>query len=131
MTDAHFKAQARTDAIRAGYSPMLADYIVSQLGKDTSRVLAGDERTSPQRRAPRAFTARAIAPAGDRLTLMCTLYPGASAVASELRASGMPLRTVASMFASVANSHGVISKDGADAIRFRIMQSQMRKGASR
>jgi len=131
-TDAQFHAQCRADAIRAGMSPRLADYVVSQLGKVSARVLAGDERTSPQRRTPRAFTARAVTPTGDdRLARMCLLYPGANAVASELRAAGIPLQSVASMFASVADPRGLISKAGADAIRFRIMQAQMRKGASR
>jgi len=128
MNDAQFKASARADAIRAGMTPKLADYLVGQLGKDHARVLAGDER-SPQRRAPRALTARASAPADDRLERMAAMYPGGAALVSEFRVAGWSLRSVADALAGVANSQGVISKDGADAIRFRLMQAQMRKGS--
>jgi len=54
---------------------------------------------------------------------------GGAALVSEFRVAGWSLRSVADALAGVANSQGVISKDGADAIRFRLMQAQMRKGS--
>ena len=119
--DATFCASVRRDALAAGMPSDLADFLAQNIGKDTARVLAGDERNS-------ALHARASAPIGDRLARMCTIYPGASAVAGELRAAGTPLRTVAGMFAAVADSHGHVSTAGAESIRLRIMQAQMRKG---
>lgn len=119
--DATFRASVRRDALAAGMPSDLADFLARHIGKDTARVLAGDERNS-------ALQARARAPAGDRLARMCTIYPGASAVAGELRAAGTPLRTAAGMLGAVADSHGNISTAGAESIRLRIMQAQMRKG---
>lgn len=66
----------------------------------------------------------------DRLARMCKLYSAGSRLTAELRASGMPLRTVAGMFASVANSRGTISTAGAESIRLQILEAQMRKGTS-
>lgn len=120
--DATFRASVRRDALAAGMPSDLADFLAQNIGKDTARVLAGDERNS-------ALQARASAPTGDRLARMCLIYPGASAVAGELRAAGTPLRTVAGMFASVADSRGHVGAAGAESIRLRIMQAQMRKGA--
>lgn len=124
--DATFRASVRRDALAAGMPSDLADFLARHIGKDTAHVLAGDERTRPRRSA---LQARASAPAGDRLARMCLIYPGASAVAGELRAAGTPLRTVAGMFASVADSRGHVGAAGAESIRLRIMQAQMRKGA--
>ena len=119
--DATFCASVRRDALAAGMPSDLADFLAQNIGKDTARVLAGDERNS-------ALHARASAPIGDRLDRMCAIYPGGSAVAGELRAAGISLRTVAGMLASVADPRGHISTAGAESIRLRIMQAQMRKG---
>ena len=119
--DATFRASVRRDALVAGMPSDLADFLAQHIGKDDARVLAGDERNS-------ALQARASAPAGDRLARMCAIYPGASAVAGELCAAGTPLRTVAGMFAAVADSHGNIGRAGAESIRLRLLQAQMRKG---
>lgn len=121
--DATFRASVRRDALAAGMPSDLADFLAQNIGKDTARVLAGDERPRAS-----ALHARASVATGDRLARMCAIYPGASAVAGELRAAGTPLRTVAGMFASVADSRGHVGAAGAESIRLRIMQAQMRKG---
>ena len=120
--DATFRASVRRDALAAGMPSDLADFLARQVGNDTARVRAGYERNS-------ALQARASAPAGDRMARMCTIYPGASAVAGELRAAGTPLRTVAGMLGAVADSHGNISTAGAESIRLRLLQAHLRKGA--
>ena len=125
MTDTQFKAQARADAIRAGYSPMLADWITSQLGKDVGRVLAGEESTSPQRRAPRALSARAAAPTGDRLALIAGCF-GARVLTAEFKSAGLSLRGVVAMLTEATGTARNISAAGIERVRLQLLQ---RKGA--
>lgn len=125
MTDTQFKAQARADAIRAGYSPMLADWITSQLGKDVGSVLAGEESTSPQRRAPRALSARAAAPTGDRLALIAGCF-GAQVLTAEFKSAGLSLRGVVAMLTEATGTARNISAAGIERVRLQLLQ---RKGA--
>jgi hypothetical protein len=75
--------QVRRDAIAAGHSPKVADYLVRQIGLDQTRVKAGELRSKPAGTpSPLSRSARTAAPRAS----LTTATAGAS------------LRSVAAMY---------------------------------
>jgi hypothetical protein len=121
-----WRAQIRAEALAAGYSVALAEFIAREVGRDTAHVLAGDERPGAHRAA--LARARAVAPAaGDYLARICGLFHAPLELVGELRTAGVSLRTVTSMLTAATGTARAISTAGCERVRLQLMA---RKGTA-
>lgn len=118
--DAQFRESVRRDALAAGMSRDIADYLARKVGRQPT----DDEldRVSPH---VRAFLGVALHGSRarqhqDALSKIADLY-GASALVPELRRSGLPLRKVTAILAHAIGSRRAIDRTGIDKARVEIL----------
>lgn len=137
MTDSQWRACVRADAVRAGCTPAVADFLAANVGKERD----GDAWCSPHDRrvldvsmAERRTrtTARHAAPSrpattDERRRGICSLY-GAAALLPAFVASRLPLPRVAAILANVSGGHR-LTAGGIASVRTQL-QAQKHWGAA-
>jgi hypothetical protein len=116
-----FRESVRRDAIKAGHSPEVADWIADAVTNPPSRE-AVDAMPWCMRRLHRveAYASQRREPL-DTLARIAALFgPRASALTSELRAAGLPLRKVVAALIAAAGSARELTESGADSVRARL-----------